>query len=621
VRLVVADDSLLFREGLVRLLSEQEFEVLAQADNADDLVRRVGGLRPDAAVVDMRMPPTFSDEGLAAESLIPKSVRKTGAAEGSLSGESTRERVSPGVVDRLYARFGTGYVSVVLVWLGFLALAGGLLSAVVATRLLAQSFRPPLVLLLMVEAAIAVGCGVPFALIWRDARPLVGWIRDGRREDAASVAWRAGVTVIRRALPRCFVLVSVLLVPAVVWAVGHYHLGSSGFPVAWIFTQLGIAVTAVYMFFVGEAMLRPMVEDAARVVPAAEGVRRPQVRIRQKVLLALAVTTSFAVLMSQAIGSIGHSPTSRMLGAVAIAGLIALTFTPVLIRAVTDSVVGPVRTLTSATARAAAGDLEHPVPVTSDDELGVLTTSFNDMVRGLREREALRNDNLELTSALQASLADLQLRAEELRASRARVVAAADSERRRVERDLHDGAQQQLVLLGLKLGMAARLIGKDPGAATAMHDELRADLSEALSELRDLAHGIYPAVLENEGLPGALREAVERAAIPTELRCDGAGRYPPELEAAVYFCCLEALQNAAKHAGEGAKAKIELAERGRSLLFEVADDGQGYDTAVARGSVGVQNMTDRIGALGGKLTIRSAAGSGTTILGSISLKS
>ncbi len=538
-----------------------------------------------------------------------------------MSGESTRERVSPGVVDRLYARFGTGYVSVVLVWLGFLALAGGLLSAVVATRLLAQSFRPPLVLLLMVEAAIAVGCGVPFALIWRDARPLVGWIRDGRREDAASVAWRAGVTVIRRALPRCFVLVSVLLVPAVVWAVGHYHLGSSGFPVAWIFTQLGIAVTAVYMFFVGEAMLRPMVEDAARVVPAAEGVRRPQVRIRQKVLLALAVTTSFAVLMSQAIGSIGHSPTSRMLGAVAIAGLIALTFTPVLIRAVTDSVVGPVRTLTSATARAAAGDLEHPVPVTSDDELGVLTTSFNDMVRGLREREALRNDNLELTSALQASLADLQLRAEELRASRARVVAAADSERRRVERDLHDGAQQQLVLLGLKLGMAARLIGKDPGAATAMHDELRADLSEALSELRDLAHGIYPAVLENEGLPGALREAVERAAIPTELRCDGAGRYPPELEAAVYFCCLEALQNAAKHAGEGAKAKIELAERGRSLLFEVADDGQGYDTAVARGSVGVQNMTDRIGALGGKLTIRSAAGSGTTILGSISLKS
>jgi len=535
--------------------------------------------------------------------------------------ESVREPVGLGTLDRLYARFGTHYVALVLGWLEFLALAGGMLSAVVASRLLDRSFRPPLDLVLMVEGAIAVGCGVPFVFLWREARPLTDWIRDGRPQDAASAAWQTGVMLIRRALPRCFALSSVLLIPANVWAVDHYHLGgASGFPVAWIFTQFGIAVTAAYMFFVGEAMLRPMVEDAARVVPPAGGVRQPRGWIRQKVLLALAVTTSFAVLMSQAIGSIGHTPTSRMLGAVAIAALIALTFTPVLIRAVTDSVVGPVRTLTSATARAAAGDLEHPVPVTSDDELGVLTTSFNDMIRGLREREVLRNDKIELSSALQASLEDLQHHAEELRASRARVVTAADVERRRMERDLHDGAQQQLVLLGLKLGLAERLIEKDAAAATAMHDELRADLRKALSELRDLAHGIYPAVLENEGLPGALREAVERAAIPTELHCDGARRYPPELEAAVYFCCLEALQNAAKHAGAGAKVRIDLVERARSLVFEVADDGRGYDTAAGIGGVGVQNMTDRIGALGGELTIESTPGSGTTILGSIAMK-
>ncbi len=548
--------------------------------------------------------------------------RTSPAATETAVGRSDPEWVRAGLVDRLYARFGTGYVALMLVWLGFLALVGGFLSAVTATRLLGQSFRPPLIFAVMVEAGIAVGCGIPFALIWREVRPLVKWIRDGRPENTASVAWQAGVTVIRHAVPRCLVLVSVLLIPSWVWAVLHYQLGASGLPVAWIFAELVIAVTASYMFFVGEAMMRPMVEDAARVVPPGGGVRRPEVRIRQKVLLALAVTTAFAVLVSQAIGSIGHSPASRLLGAVAIAALIALTFTSILIRAVTDSVVGPVRMLTSATARAVAGDLEHPVPVTSDDELGVLTTTFNDMVRGLREREALRSDNVELTSALQASLADLQRHAEELRASRARVVAAADSERRRVERDLHDGAQQQLVLLGLKLGMAGRLIGgKDLAGATVMHDELRADLGRALSELRDLAHGIYPAVLENEGLPGALREAVERAAIPTALECDGAGRYPPGLEAAVYFCCLEALQNAAKHAGEGARARIALAERARGLVFEVADDGQGFDTKVVRASVGLQNMTDRIGALGGKLTIRSAPGSGTTILGSISLKS
>jgi len=501
--------------------------------------------------------------------------------------ESVREPVGLGTLDRLYARFGTHYVALVLGWLEFLALAGGMLSAVVASRLLDRSFRPPLDLVLMVEGAIAVGCGVPFVFLWREARPLTDWIRDGRPQDAASAAWQTGVMLIRRALPRCFALSSVLLIPANVWAVDHYHLGgASGFPVAWFFTQFGIAVTAAYMFFVGEAMLRPMVEDAARVVPPAGGVRQPRGWIRQKVLLALAVTTSFAVLMSQAIGSIGHTPTSRMLGAVAIAALIALTFTPVLIRAVTDSVVGPVRTLTSATARAAAGDLEHPVPVTSDDELGVLTTSFNDMIRGLREREVLRNDKIELSSALQASLEDLQHHAEELRASRARVVTAADVERRRMERDLHDGAQQQLVLLGLKLGLAERLIEKDAAAATAMHDELRADLRKALSELRDLAHGIYPAVLENEGLPGALREAVERAAIPTELHCDGARRYPPELEAAVYFCCLEALQNAAKHArgrGEGedrprrarSKPRIRGRRRRPGLRHRGRDRGRG----------------------------------------------
>lgn len=533
---------------------------------------------------------------------------------------SDRERVGLDLLHRLYARFGTHYVALVLVWLEFLALAGAMLSAVVASRLLGQSFRPPWDLSLMVEAAAAVGCGVPLVFLWRESRPLTAWIRNGRPADAATAAWETGVMLIRRVWPRCFVSTSLLLIPANVWTVGHYHLGPSGLPVAWVFTQLGVGVTAAYMFFVGEAMLRPMVEDAARLVPPAGGVRRARGRIGQKVLLALAVTTSFAVLMSQAVGSIGHTPTSRLLGAVAIAVVIALTFTRVLIRAVTNSVLGPIRTLTSATARAAAGDLEHPVPVTSDDELGVLTTSFNDMIRGLREREALRNDKLELSAALQASLEDLQHHAEELRASRARVVTAADVERRRMERDLHDGAQQQLVLLGLKLGLAERLIEKDAAAAKAMHDELRADLRKALSELRDLAHGIYPAALENEGLPGALREAVERAAIPAELDCDGAGRYPPELEAAVYFCCLEALQNAAKHAGAGAQVRIDLVERARSLVFEVTDDGQGYDTTVPRASVGVQNMTDRIGALGGELTIRSAPGSGTTILGRILLE-
>jgi len=509
---------------------------------------------------------------------------------------------------------------VVLAWLGILVLVGGLISVVVAARLLGRSFPPPVDLVWLVEAGIVVGCGIPYAFIWREARPLVRWMRDGRPQDTASDAWQTAVTLIRRALPRCFVLTSVLLIPAVAWAVGHYRLGPGGFPVGWTFTLLGTAVTAAYTFFVGEAMFRPLVEDAASSVPPGGGVRQARGRIRVKVLLALAVTTAFAVLVSQAIGSIGHSPVSRMLGAVAIAVVIAVTFTPVLIGVVTDSVLGPVRTLTSATARAAAGDLEHPIPVSSDDELGVLITSFNDMILGLHEREVLRSDKLELSAALRDSVEDLQRHVEELRASRARVVAAADLERRRMERDLHDGAQQQLVLLGLKLGLSRSLINADPQAARAMHDELRADLAEALAQLRDLAHGIYPAVLVSEGLPGALREAARRAVIVTEVRCcNGAGRYLPEVETAVYFCCLEALQNAAKHAGEGASVRIQLGERDRQLVFEIADDGQGYDPRLAPASGGVQNMTDRIGALGGQLAVHSAQGSGTAISGSIPL--
>ncbi len=279
-----------------------------------------------------------------------------------VGGEHTREGQAVGVLGRLYARLGVGYIPLVLAWLGFLVLAGGMISVVVAARLLGRSFRPPVDLVLLVEAGIVVGCGIPFAFIWRDARPLVSWIRSGRPQDAASEAWQTGVMLIRRALPRCFVLSSVLLIPAVAWAVGHYRLGPGGFPVGWTFTLLGTGVTATYTFFVGEAMCRPMVQDAARLVPPGGGVRQARGRVRLKVLLALAVTTAFAVLVSQAIGSIGHSPASRLLGAVVIAVVIALSFTPVLIRAVADSVLGPVRLLTSATVRAAAGDLEQSGP-------------------------------------------------------------------------------------------------------------------------------------------------------------------------------------------------------------------------------------------------------------------
>jgi signal transduction histidine kinase len=267
------------------------------------------------------------------------------------------------------------------------------------------------------------------------------------------------------------------------------------------------------------------------------------------------------------------------------------------------SILAPVRDLISGTNRIARGDLNVQAPVTTSDELGELAISFNEMVVGLREREVLREQNADLV--------------QELTASRARIVTAADAARRQIERDLHDGAQQRLVLVDLKLALAERLLDSDPDAAKAAHTELRHDLEHALRELRDLAHGIYPAVLENEGLTAALGEATTGAAIPVELRSNGISRYPPQIEAAIYFCCLEALQNAAKHAGQGARAEVRLRDSDGRLRFDVVDNGAGFEPAAAAASSGLQNMTDRIGALGGTLHIQSTPGAGTTITGSI----
>ncbi|MDX6688574.1 MAG: hypothetical protein QOG15_31 [Solirubrobacteraceae bacterium] len=229
----------------------------------------------------------------------------------------------------------------------------------------------------------------------------------------------------------------------------------------------------------------------------------------------------------------------------------------------------------------------------------------------LRERELLREHNAEL-------VADLRRQADQLRDSRTRIVAASHAARRRVERDLHDGAQQRLVLLGLKLALTRTRVEGDPAIAAAI-DELRVDVGLALSELRELARGIYPAILENDGLPAALREAAKRAMTPTEVECAGAGRYSSELEAAVYFCCLEALQNAAKHAGEGARVQITLRDGDGALAFAVSDDGKGFEHAGASVGAGLQNMTDRIGALGGTLRIDSTRGEGTSITGTVAI--
>ena len=225
--------------------------------------------------------------------------------------------------------------------------------------------------------------------------------------------------------------------------------------------------------------------------------------------------------------------------------------------------------------------------------------------------------NARLDSALQASMEALRRQADELRASRARIVASADAERRRIERDLHDGAQQRLVALMLRLEEARELAASDPPTAARTIGELKREVEGALDEVRALAHGIYPPLLAGGGLVDALSAAAAAAPIACRLEGDGVGRYPPEVEAAVYFCCLEALQNAGKHAGDGARASILLSDGDGSLVFAVSDDGAGFDPEDVGGGVGLTSMEDRIGAIGGTLDIESTPGGGASVRGTI----
>ena len=224
---------------------------------------------------------------------------------------------------------------------------------------------------------------------------------------------------------------------------------------------------------------------------------------------------------------------------------------------------------------------------------------------------SLRKARLEDRLAL--SLSDLD-------DSRKRIATAADVERRRIERDLHDGAQQRLIALRMRLTLAEGLLKEDPAAGIdAVHD-LGVDVDLALEEIRSLAHGIYPALLADRGLRDALRSVARRSPLPIDVRAIALGRHSPELESAVYYTCVEALQNVSKHAPGAEHVHVNLRQSSHALDFEVTDDGGGFDPArTDGGGVGLRSMHDRIESLGGELTIESAPGAGTRVSGTIPL--
>jgi signal transduction histidine kinase len=285
--------------------------------------------------------------------------------------------------------------------------------------------------------------------------------------------------------------------------------------------------------------------------------------------------------------------------------------------------------------------LPELLPPGDDDRLRIAPIAYNGRLLGLvqviREGEpfaegevallanlsrqlALLLHNLQLDTELQASLSEIRRQADELRESRARLLVVADAERRRIERDLHDGAQQRLLALAMQVQVARRSLGGEPDELAAQLDRLAAGVTEATRELRTLSQGIYPPLLAESGLREALADVARRAPVRTSAELGDLGRYPAEIEASVYFCCLEALQNAAKHAGPTASVLVRVWEDEAGLGFAISDDGPGFTAAGARSGVGLVNMRDRISAAGGELQIESAPGAGTRIAGRIPVR-
>jgi signal transduction histidine kinase len=528
-----------------------------------------------------------------------------------VQGINARALSIDGVLEQLYRRFGARYLDAMNVVI-LLALLGFVVP--VYAFLVTEPWHPSTAAYVRCALAYAVPMalvGFPgvIAIARRMAAPTYAWAGGRRGPDEAPAAWASTVAGLPRWILVSGLWYSTTSMPGTLYTAATLDFSWEAYPIylACLSSLVVVFLALVYLF--SEQWLRPVAREIAAELPADSEPPRSVMTLSVKALVLIPAINFFSAVV---VGSLvtNHLKPELQLGHIVLLALaVSLTVSLVLTLMFRNSLVRRVEDLREAMVRVDEGDLGTRVPPVAGDELDEMGATFNDMVAGLRERESLRHHNAEL-------VADLRRQAEQLRESRKRIVAASHAARRRVERDLHDGAQQRLVLLGLKLGLVRTSVEGDP-ATVAAFDELREELDRALAELRELARGIYPTILENDGLPAALRDAAGSAAIPTGIECDAAGRYSAELEAAVYFCCIEALQNAAKHAGAGARAQVSLAQDDGVLAFAVADDGKGFDPRAAAASMGLQNMADRIGALGGTLSVESVPGAGTRITGTI----
>lgn len=462
------------------------------------------------------------------------------------------------------------------------------------------SFKQGLVVFALGEGGLAVAGLVTLVLCWGPLVDLTRWLTGNPRTPELARAVLASMPSFARRFTLTFVIAAVFtaLVPGQVFLLQQAHsLDAWNLLLTLVAGGGPIIYTGVFVWFFLEFMLRRILADAARwIADPPERPRSSGLGIGGKLTLGLAASTAGSAEFVTALWQTRGSGSTGMLNIVGLTVLAAVPYLLTTALAVALMVLAPVRELIRATRAVAQGNYGVRVPVTTEDEFGLLTTTFNAMVEGLQERERLRGDNEGLVR--------------DLMASRARVVEAADAERRRIERNIHDGAQQQLVAVTLDLRMLqenlASLDSSELGGAVS---EAAENLKTALADLRELARGLHPSILTTDGLSAALKQLCDRSPVPISIEAP-TQRYPEQVETAVYFVAAEALANVAKYA-QATAASVKVSAVDHSLTVTVADDGVG-GADVANGS-GLLGLSDRIGAVGGRLRVTSPRGAGTEV--------
>ncbi|MCE5287701.1 MAG: HAMP domain-containing sensor histidine kinase [Nocardiaceae bacterium] len=493
--------------------------------------------------------------------------------------------------DRLYVRFGWKVWPLVA---GGVWLFGLVMGEVAALNLFRIQPTPSSAVshLCLLVAALCLVCGVISTFLTIHAcAPLRRALE--KREDLAA-GWSTAVSLPLKMAATGVLLATVLGIPTVVLGFGpvyDFEIPVLFMPALGLLLISSAAGTGVV--YGGAALVRPVLRELHKI-GAPTGSHTVTLRARLLLLiptLSIGATASGAAFAQMT----GTGVTGSMVVVIALTTAVGLVCWTPMGFMFTHSMLTPLRDLQTATERIKHGDYSQPIPEAWGDELGAVAISLNEAMRGLSERQRM---------------------AREVRESRARIVAAGDESRKRIERNIHDGAQQRLVALALDARLLESLIPtmSDEEAAAGVR-QLADGLKEALAELRDLARGLHPAVLTTDGLAPALQQLATRAKFPVSIAVPP-DRFPEQIETTAYFVAAEALANVAKYA-KATSATVAASRNGGHLSIEIIDDGVGG--AVASTGSGLSGLADRVAAIGGTLTVDSQPGNGTRVTADLPL--